>query len=40
LRSGPIGIDLSVKFAWNNLSEPVEHRFMTVPITIRGTVSF
>jgi hypothetical protein len=40
LRSGPIGVELSVKFAWNNLSEPVDHRFMTVPITIRGTVSF
>jgi hypothetical protein len=40
LRSGPIGVELSVKFAWNNLSEPVDHRFMTVPITIRGTLSF
>jgi hypothetical protein len=40
LRSGPIGVELSVKFAWNNLSEPVEHRFMNVPVTIRGTVSF
>lgn len=40
LRSGPIGVDLSVKFAWNTLSVPVDHRFLTVPITIRGSVSF
>jgi hypothetical protein len=37
---GPIGVDLSVKFAWNHLHEPVEHRFLTVPITLRGTVTF
>jgi hypothetical protein len=37
---GPIGVDLSVKFAWNRLAEPLEHRFLTVPITIRGTVTF
>jgi hypothetical protein len=38
--AGPIGVDLSVKFAWNRLAEPVEHRFLTVPITLRGTVTF
>jgi hypothetical protein len=40
LSSGPLGVQLSVKFAWNRLSEPVEHRFPTVPIALRGTVSF
>jgi len=40
LQSGPLGVQLAVKFAWNRLSEPVEHRFMTVPVTIRATVSF
>jgi hypothetical protein len=40
LNSGPVGVELSVKFAWNELGEPVEHRFLTVPITLRGTVSF
>jgi hypothetical protein len=40
VNSGPLGLELSVKFAWNRLDEPVEHRFLTVPITIRGTVSF
>lgn len=40
LSSGPLGVELSVKFAWNHLSEPVDHDFMTVPITLRGTVTF
>ena len=40
LNSGPIGVELSLKFAWNRLADPVEHRFLTVPVTIRGTVSF
>ena len=37
---GPIGIELGVKFAWNKLTEPVEHRFLTIPITLRGTLTF
>ena len=37
---GPIGVELAVKFAWNRLSEPVEHRFLTVPVTLRGTFTF
>lgn len=40
LTSGPLGVELSVKFAWNKLHDPVEHQFFTVPISIRGTVSF
>jgi len=40
LTSGPIGVDLSVKFGWNRLTAPVEHRFFTVPITLRGTLTF
>ena len=40
LSVGPFGVDLSIKFAWNRLSVPVEHRFLTVPITLRGTLSF
>jgi hypothetical protein len=40
LSSGPFGVDLSVKFAWNRLSDPIEHRFLTVPITLRGTLTF
>jgi hypothetical protein len=38
--SGPFGVDLSVKFAWNRLHDPMEHRFFTVPITLRGTLTF
>lgn len=40
LSVGPFGVELSVKFAWNRLLEPVEHRFLTVPITLRGTLTF
>jgi hypothetical protein len=40
LTVGPFGLQLAVKFAWNKVERPVEHRFLTVPITLRGTVSF
>jgi hypothetical protein len=38
--SGPFGVDLLVKFAWNHLPRPIDHRFFTVPITLRGTLTF
>jgi hypothetical protein len=40
LSSGPLGVELSVKFALNHLTEPVDHKFLTVPITVRGTLTF
>lgn len=40
LSSGPLGVELSVKVAWNHLDDPVDHRFLTVPVTLRGTISF
>jgi hypothetical protein len=40
LNSGPLGVELAVKFAWNHLNEPIDHRFFTVPITIRATLTF
>jgi hypothetical protein len=40
LSVGPIGVELGVKFAWNKLSEPVEHRFLTIPVSLRGTLTF
>lgn len=40
LTSGPLGVELAVKFAWNHLNEPVSHHFLTVPVTLRGTLSF
>jgi hypothetical protein len=38
--SGPLGVELAVKFAWNHLNEPVDHHFFTVPITLRATLTF
>lgn len=40
INSGPFGVDLSLKFAWNHLPRPVDHHFFTVPITLRGTLTF
>jgi hypothetical protein len=37
---GPFGLQLAAKFAWNKLDDPVTHRFLTIPVTVRGTVSF
>lgn len=37
---GPFGVQLAVKFAWNRFEDPVEHTFLTIPITVRGTISF
>ena len=37
---GPLGVEMGVKFAWNRLSEPVAHQFLTVPLTLRGTLTF
>jgi hypothetical protein len=38
--SGPLGVELAVKFAWNHLNVPVDHRFFTVPITLRAMLTF
>jgi hypothetical protein len=40
LTMGPFGVQLAVKFALNRLSDPVEHRFLTVPVALRLGVSF
>jgi hypothetical protein len=40
INSGPIGVELSVKFAVNHFADPVDHRFITIPVTLRATVSF
>lgn len=40
LSSGPFGVELSVKFGWNHLTDPVDHHFITVPVALRGTLSF
>jgi hypothetical protein len=38
--SGPLGVDISVKVATNRFSVPVSHSFLTIPISVRGTLSF
>jgi hypothetical protein len=40
LNVGPIGVQLAIKVAFNRLAEPVEHRFITVPVALRASVSF
>lgn len=40
VNSGLLGVELSVKFAFNRLQLPVEHRFWTVPVSLRGTLTF
>lgn len=40
LSVGPLGVQLAVKFAWNTLEDPVDHKFLTIPVTLRGTLSF
>lgn len=40
LSSGPFGVELSVKFAWNHLDQPVPHTLLTIPVSLRGTISF
>ena len=40
LGAGPLGVELGVRFALNRLSEPVEHRFLTIPVTVRGSLTF
>ncbi|MBI1873601.1 MAG: hypothetical protein HYZ58_11895 [Acidobacteria bacterium] len=37
---GPVGVQFSVKVAYNKLSDPRAHAFFTVPLTLRGTLSF
>ena len=40
VQTGPIGFEISLKFGWNRLIEPVEHRFLSVPLNMRATVGF
>lgn len=40
LSVGPIGVDLSVKVATNRWTVPVPHRFLTIPVSVRGTLTF
>lgn len=37
---GPLGFEIGVKIAYNRLTDPRAHGFYTVPMSLRGTVSF
>jgi hypothetical protein len=37
---GAFALQFAAKFAWNTLNDPVTDRFLTIPVTLRGTVSF
>jgi hypothetical protein len=37
---GPFGVDAGVKFAYNRFDNPRPHTFFTVPISIKGTLTF
>lgn len=38
--SGPLGVDLSFKYAINRFSTPVTHSVHMLPISVRGTLTF
>ncbi|MDQ3068533.1 MAG: hypothetical protein M3R55_02240 [Acidobacteriota bacterium] len=40
LSFGPLGVELGIKFARNKLTEPIDHYFYTVPVTVRATFGF
>jgi hypothetical protein len=40
LTSGPFGVELTLKVAWNRMDQPVAHTFITLPIAVRGTITF
>ena len=37
LSSGPFGVELSVRFAWNHMTDPVDHHFITA--NARGSMA-
>ncbi len=37
---GPIAVDLALKVAMNRLDRPIAHKFLTVPVALRTSVSF
>jgi len=38
--SGPLGVDITFKYAINRFTTPVEHSVHMIPISVRGTLSF
>jgi hypothetical protein len=37
---GPFGVDVAFKYLVSTFSDPVVHSIRTIPISLRGTVSF
>lgn len=40
LSLGPVGVEIAMKFAYNKLSNPIDHGFYSVPVTVRATFGF
>lgn len=40
LSVGPVAVQLAIKFAFNRLDAPVQHKFFTVPVALRTSVNF
>ncbi|MEX2270579.1 MAG: hypothetical protein WD690_03870 [Vicinamibacterales bacterium] len=40
LSVGPVGVEISMKFAYNKLKAPIDHGFYSVPVTLRATIGF
>jgi hypothetical protein len=40
LAAGPIGVDIAFKFVVNRFDQPVAHQLFTLPISVRGTLTF
>jgi hypothetical protein len=40
ITSGPLGVDIAVKYSINRFTMPVEHSVHMIPISVRGTLSF
>jgi hypothetical protein len=38
--SGPFGVDICVKFTVNRFDAPVTHSIYTIPVSVRGTLTF
>jgi hypothetical protein len=40
ISSGPFGVELAVKYSQTSLSTPVQHRVVSIPVTVRAMVTF
>ena len=40
IAAGPIGVDIAFKFVVNRFDSPVAHQLFTLPISVRGTLTF